>query len=74
MKTYKYITFLTLWLSTFLSAFAQTEMADTLRSNGKIYVVVSVIVTIFIGLITYLVITDRKVSALEKEIQSTQED
>lgn len=74
MKTYKYITFITLWLGTFLSAFAQVEMADTMRSNGKIYVVVAVVVTIFLGFIAYLVTTDKKVSQLEKDIQSIQED
>jgi hypothetical protein len=51
--------------------FAQTnepvDMADTMRSNGKIFVVVAVIVTIFIGLILYLVRLERKISNLEKE-------
>ena len=40
---------------------------DSLHSNGKIYVVVAVIAVIFIGLITYLISIDRKVSRLEKE-------
>lgn len=52
-------------------AFAQennsVEMADTLRSNGKIYVVVAVIITIFIGLIAYLISLDRKITKLEQE-------
>ena len=42
------------------------DMADTLRSNGKIYVVVAVLVTIFLGIIIYLVRLDRKITALEK--------
>ena len=42
------------------------EMADVMRDNGKIYVVVAVIVTIFIGLILYLLRIDKKVTALEK--------
>ena len=47
---------------------AQTvEMADTFRSNGKIYVVVAVILTIFIGIILYLVRLDRKLSRIEKD-------
>jgi len=46
---------------------AQTEMADTLRSNGKIYVVVTVLATIFAGIFAYLVYLDRKISKLEKE-------
>ncbi|HEX6191625.1 MAG TPA: CcmD family protein [Chitinophagaceae bacterium] len=43
------------------------EMADTMRSNGRIYVVVAVILTILIGLILYLWRIDRKISKLEKE-------
>jgi len=57
--------FLILINSTILSA--QTEMADTMRSNGKIYVVVTVLATIFAGIFAYLVILDRKISKLEKE-------
>jgi len=48
--------------------FAQeVNMADGMRSNGKIYVVVAVILTIFAGIIIYLVRLDRKISKLEKE-------
>jgi hypothetical protein len=43
------------------------SMADTMRSNGKIYVVVAVILTIFAGLIIYLIRLDRKITRLEKE-------
>jgi CcmD family protein len=46
--------------------FAQ-EMATEMRSNGKIYVVVAVLVTIFIGILLYLVRLDRKITKLEKE-------
>lgn len=42
------------------------EMADALRSSGKIYVVVLVLVSIFIGIIAYLVRLERKISKLEK--------
>ena len=53
-----------------LSLFAQdgrpVPMADGLRSEGKIYVVVAVILTIFAGIIFYLVRLDRKISRLEK--------
>ena len=52
------------------SVFAEgTEMADVMRENGKIYVVVAVLVVIFIGLFIYLILTDKKVSNLEKEIK-----
>jgi multisubunit Na+/H+ antiporter MnhB subunit len=43
----------------------QVEMADLMRSNGKIYVVVLVIATIFAGIILYLIRLDRKIGRLE---------
>jgi CcmD family protein len=43
------------------------EMADVFRQDGKIYVVVGIIVLIFIGLLMYLITIDRKLSKLEKE-------
>jgi CcmD family protein len=55
------------------TAFAQAsdapEMADGLRANGKIYVVVAVVVVIIAGLLAYLISLDRKVSKLEQEIK-----
>ncbi|MAC86424.1 MAG: CcmD family protein [Flavobacteriales bacterium] len=42
------------------------EMADVMRSNGKIYVVVAVLATIFIGLMIYLIRIDKKVQKLEE--------
>ena len=51
-----------------IAAFAQEkpEMADVMRSNGKIYVVVAVCLTILIGLFIYVFLLDRKISRLEK--------
>ena len=46
---------------------ANVQMADTMRSNGKIYVVVAVILTILAGLVLYIVRLDKKISRLEKE-------
>jgi CcmD family protein len=43
------------------------EMADLMRSNGRIYVVVAVMLTILIGLVLYVVRLDKKISRLEKE-------
>ena len=45
------------------------QMADALRSSGKIYVVVTVLVIILIGLFLYLVNTDKKISRIEKNIK-----
>lgn len=44
----------------------QVSMADTMRSNGKIYVVVAVCMTILIGLFIYLLLLDRKIGRFEK--------
>lgn len=59
---------LILLLSNF--CFAQSnnvEMADVMRSNGKIYAVVAVCLVILMGLFLYVWLTDRKISRLEKE-------
>lgn len=56
-----------LFLSLLLRAQDTTvEMADNMRSNGKIYVVVAVVLTILAGLFLYLVRLDRKISNIEK--------
>ena len=52
-----------------VSAHAQNtepEMADMMRSNGKIYVVVLVLATIFAGIIWYLIRLDKKISKIEQ--------
>jgi hypothetical protein len=43
------------------------QMADAMRSNGKIFVVVAVLLIILIGLFAYLINVDRKMSRLEKD-------
>jgi hypothetical protein len=44
------------------------EMADAMRAEGKIYVVVSMIIILLGGMITYLFLLDRKLSKVEKEV------
>jgi len=39
-----------------------------MRTTGKIYVVVAVIVAIFIGIIFFLIYLDRKLTKLENQI------
>jgi ABC-type amino acid transport system permease subunit len=69
----KWLKKLTLLLITLLAQtiiFAQNdtvEMATTMRSNGKIYIVVAVCLTILLGLFLYVWNVDKKISALEKE-------
>ena len=45
----------------------QVAMADVMRSNGKIYIVMAVCLTILVGLFLYVVTIDRKISRMEKE-------
>jgi hypothetical protein len=40
----------------------------TMRSNGRIYVVVAVILVILAGLILYMVRIDRKIRKMEKQV------
>lgn len=44
----------------------QADMADVMRSNGKIYVVVAVCMTILSGLFLYVWLVDRKINKIEK--------
>jgi EamA domain-containing membrane protein RarD len=65
----KIILLLMMLLNTSL-LFAQdkrVEMADVMRSNGKIYIVVAVCLTILFGLFIYVWSVDRKIGKLEKE-------
>ena len=47
----------------------QVPMADKMREDGKIWVVVAIIAVIFAGIIAYLIRTDRKLSKLEKQLK-----
>lgn len=65
----KLIALFTLLLIAF-STFAQSEqpeMADAMRSNGKIYVVVVVCLVILLGLVGYVFRIDRRLSKLEQK-------
>jgi hypothetical protein len=65
----KYILSLLMVLAVTANLFAQgIEMADALRSDGKIYVVVAVLSLVLAGILFYVVRTDRKISRLEKEM------
>jgi hypothetical protein len=43
------------------------EMADKMRSEGKIYVLVSIIGIVLGGILVYVIQTDRKINGLEKK-------
>lgn len=58
-------------LLSYMGVFAQqtqgVEMADAMRSQGKIYVVIVTISLIFVGLAIYLFSIDRRLRKIEKE-------
>ena len=62
---------LSLLVFTSISALAQqtesVEMADAFRADGKIYVVITVVAIILIGLLVYLISLDKKIGKMEKE-------
>ena len=70
----KMISLLALLLGFSLNLFAQesvdqtVEMADRFRADGKIYVVVAVVLVILIGMFVYLIRLDGKISKVEKEL------
>lgn len=68
----KFISAALLFIISFIAKSQDTaknvEMADGFRSDGKIYVVVAVILTIFTGLIIYLIRLDKKITKLEKDV------
>ena len=62
------------WLVLGIPAFAQNpaeiEMADQLRADGKIFVVVAVLTVMLIGIFIFLFLLDRKMSRLERELKA----
>ena len=62
----KMISFLTFIFFTCIAKAQDVKMADIMKENGKIYVVIAVMLTILAGLILYLIRLDRKISKLEK--------
>ncbi|MES2732130.1 MAG: CcmD family protein [Bacteroidota bacterium] len=72
----KVISLLTILFGLSFNLFAQqmgeantVEMADQLRADGKIYVVVGVLLIILLGIFVYLVRLDGKISQVEKELK-----
>ncbi len=63
----KILAFLLTLLTLNLQAQQEVEMADHLRADGKIYVVVAVVSIILLGLLLYLIRIDNKITRLEKE-------
>ena len=68
MKYFKFLFVLVLMLCVNLCE-AQDESAfgQTMRSSGRIYVVIAVLATILLGLILYMVRVEKKIGKMEKE-------
>ena len=65
-----YLAVLLLFLATMTQAQeSSVAMADTMRSEGKIFVVVGVVILLVVGLLGYVVYLDRKLSRIEKHNQ-----
>lgn len=47
---------------------AQSQEPDFMRSLGKIYVVIAVIIAIFVGIVLFLIFLDRRITKLENQI------
>ena len=60
-----FATFILLLVSVSLFAQSEIDMATGLRSSGKIYVVVLVLLTIFAVLGLFLFLLDRRIKKLE---------
>ncbi|MFM7587387.1 MAG: CcmD family protein [Bacteroidota bacterium] len=45
------------------------EMADLMRSNGKIYVLLAVVLLIFAGIVFFLMFLEHRLSKLEQEVE-----
>lgn len=52
------------------AAQATIEMADALRADGKIYVVVAVVTIMVLLMVLYLIRLDRKIGNLENELKN----
>jgi hypothetical protein len=50
------------------AAGSEVEMADRLRADGKIWVVVAVVAIVFTGIVINMIRLDSKVSKIEKEL------
>lgn len=66
----KLVYFLLLMLSGSAVQAQDFEMADVMRSNGQIYVVVAIILIVLTGLFTFLFMLERKIKRLENKVDS----
>jgi len=62
-------------MNSFLLQNTQTavEMADVMRSNGKIYVLLAVVLLIFAGIVFFLMFMEHRLSKLEEEVRDVEQ-
>jgi hypothetical protein len=49
---------------------SQPAMADDMRADGKIYVVIGVLLIIFISIVGFLVVLERRIKKMEDKVKS----
>jgi hypothetical protein len=73
MKKFSRILLAGLLLLSNIAAFSQSEsveMADQFRADGKIYVVVAIILVVLLGFVAYLFLLDRKLTNIDKALNA----
>ncbi len=70
MRKYSTILLTFTFMLAFWAAEAEkkAEMADAMRADGKIYVVVAIVLIVLAGLVAYLFLLDKKVKKLENQL------
>ena len=73
MSVFRNLFVLTIALLAGLDANAQVEMADNFRGEGKIYIVIGVILIILAGFFYLLFKLDARTKKLEKEVKENED-
>ena len=73
MSVFRNLFVLTITLISGLDANAQVEMADNFRGEGKIYIVIGVILIILAGFFYLLFKLDARTKKLEKEVKENED-
>lgn len=66
-RIYSVLLLLCVSIASFAQETTTAQQTDFMNSNGKIFVVLAVVVLIVLGLFAYLYALDRRITRLEKE-------
>ncbi len=66
-RIYSVLLLLCVSIESFAQETTAAQQTDFMNSNGKIFVVLAVVVLIVLGLFAYLYALDRRITRLEKE-------